>query len=179
MANAGSSRRHNPQRGSPSAATEAYGVISLSPQIAQTPPAIGRMSERHARQTGRREILIKGAPQRRQSEGKSVAKRLSATPLTEETRQDTSELPGGPTLVPVARIGFPLLLKTNLPCSPGSRQPQNSRIFLSIAVDNVHGNDSTARQLRRAPFWIRDAPALLPTRYATIAGNNHGSARDG
>jgi hypothetical protein len=70
------------------------------------------------RQTGRREIQVKGIPQRRQSDGKRVAKRLSATPLADETSADSSELSRVKALVPVARIGFPLLLKTNLPLSP-------------------------------------------------------------
>jgi len=48
-----------------------------------------------------------------------VAKRLFATPLAEETRMDSSELSRGTTLVPVARIGSPLLLKTSLPLPPG------------------------------------------------------------
>jgi hypothetical protein len=51
-----------------------------------------------------------------------VAKRLSATPLMEETRLDISELPRSATLVPVARIGSPLLLKTSLPLPPETNQ---------------------------------------------------------
>jgi hypothetical protein len=81
---------------------------------------MGRTSEREGRQTGRREILTRGAPQRRQSDGKRVAKRLSATPLTDETSIDTSELSRVKTGVPVARIGSSLLLKTSLPRSPGN-----------------------------------------------------------
>jgi hypothetical protein len=60
-------------------------------------------------------MLIRGAPQRRQSEGKRVAKRLSATPLMEQARVETSELFRVPSLVPEARIESSLLLKTNLP----------------------------------------------------------------
>jgi hypothetical protein len=65
-------------------------------------------------------MLTRGEPQRRQSDGKSVAKRLSATPLTDETSMDTSELSRVKNWVPVARIGSSLLLKTSLPRSPGN-----------------------------------------------------------
>src|SRR6476661_5155672 len=63
-------------------------------------------------------MLIRGARQKRQSEGKRVAKRLSATPLTDEASIDTSEACRVKTGVPVARIGSSLLLKTSLPRSP-------------------------------------------------------------
>ena len=36
-------------------------------------------------------MLTRGAPQKRQSEGKRVAKRLLATPLTDETSNDPSQ----------------------------------------------------------------------------------------
>jgi len=39
---------------------------------------MGRMASRHSWQTGRREILTRGVPQMRQSEGNKTAKRLSA-----------------------------------------------------------------------------------------------------
>jgi len=54
-----------------------------------------------------------------------VANRLSATPLTDENRIDTSELARGATLVPVARIESPLLLKTSLPRPPDGAQAVN------------------------------------------------------
>src|ERR1700687_5962006 len=80
-------------------------------------------------------MLTRGAPQRRQSDGKRVAKRLSATPLTDETRFDTNEPSRVKTWVPVARIGSSLLLKTSLPRSPGHAKdgagkslPQYSRL---------------------------------------------------
>jgi hypothetical protein len=65
-------------------------------------------------------MLIRGERQKRQSEGKRVAKRLSAIPLTDETSIDTNELSRVKTGVPVARIGSSLLLKTSLPRSPGT-----------------------------------------------------------
>ena len=46
---------------------------------------------------------------------------------------DTSELSRGATLVPVARIGSPLLLKTSLPLPPDAARRCSGRIFLSIA----------------------------------------------
>src|ERR1700680_901247 len=124
------------------------------------PPAMGRMAARHAWQTGRREMLVKGVPQRRQSEGKRVAKRLSATTLIEETRMDTSEPPRGATLVPVVRIGSPLLLKTNLPSSPGTAKAASRRISLSIAGGIVPGNDSTVRPSQAVPISIAAVLAL-------------------
>ncbi len=86
----------------------------------------------HSSQTGSREILIRGVPQRRQSEGNRVAKRLSATPLTEETREDTRELSRTAALVPVVRIGSPLLLKTTSLVQPVLTGAPSGRIFLSI-----------------------------------------------
>ena len=137
------------------------------------------MSERHAGQTGSREILIKGVPHRRQSEGKRVAKRLSATPLTEETRMDTSEPSRGSTLLPVARIGSPLLLKTNLPRPPGAARPASGRTFLSIAGRIVPGNETTSRRLRGVPIWIRAVVAPGRKSSAPIAGSNRRSAPGG
>jgi hypothetical protein len=71
------------------------------------------MAERHSSHTGNREILTSGVPQRRQSDGKRVANTLSAIPLADETRRETSEFSFATTWVPT-RIGSPLLLKTNL-----------------------------------------------------------------
>jgi len=56
-------------------------------------------------------MFVKGALQRRQSEGNNVANRAAAMPLA----QETDGLSCATTLVPVARIGVPLLLKTILP----------------------------------------------------------------
>src|SRR5579863_9725670 len=112
----GSRRRHNPHNASPlsevwHSAANANGLIRRSPQIEQSPPAIGRIAPRHSSQTGSREMFIRGALQRRQSEGNNVAKRAAAMPLA----QETDGLSCATTLVPVARIGVPLLLKTILP----------------------------------------------------------------
>src|SRR5579863_2333222 len=105
----GSRRRHNPQRVSTvplgDSAANAKGLINRSPQMEQSPPVIGRIAPRQSSQTGSREMLMRGAPQRRQSEGNNVAKRPAATPLAHETHG----LSCSTSLVPVARIGVPLL----------------------------------------------------------------------
>jgi hypothetical protein len=63
------------------------------------------------------EIRTRGAPQIRQPEGKRVAKRLSAMPRSEAFRLNARRFLSGKSPAPVARIGSPLLLKTNLPVS--------------------------------------------------------------
>jgi hypothetical protein len=110
-------------------------------------------------------MLIRGAPQRRQSEGKRVAKRLSATPLIEETRIETSDVSRVPTLVPEARIESSLLLKTNLPRRFEPRK-YGGQTHLSIAGYDVPGNDSTVRQLRAVPIWTHGVlvPGQTPAR---------------
>ena len=65
--------------------------------------------------TGKREMLSKGLPQIRQSEGNSVANRAAAMPLAPETKEDNNGLCRVTAVVWVARIGCPLLLKTILP----------------------------------------------------------------
>jgi hypothetical protein len=71
-----------------------------------------------------------------------VAKTLSATLLSEETKVDTNELSRSVTLVSVVRIGSPLLLKTNLPRPPDRAQVASERICFSIAGYHLPGNDS-------------------------------------
>jgi len=71
-----------------------------------------------------------------------VAKRLSATPLSEETKIDTNELSRSATLVSVARIGSPLLMKTNLPRPPDHAQVASERICFSISGYHPPGNDA-------------------------------------
>src|SRR6185437_458443 len=100
--------------------TTREGTSTRSPRTEPTLPMMRRTSERRGRQTGRREMLIRGGPQRRQSDRKTVAKRLSITPLTNETGADSTEPSRIKTWVPVARIGSSLLLKTSLPRSPGT-----------------------------------------------------------
>src|SRR5262249_49004693 len=75
---------------------------------------MGRIAERHSGQTGRRETLVRGMPQTRQSEEKKVANRLSAMPFSDETSVEPSPLCPDRALF-WARIKSPLLLKTSLP----------------------------------------------------------------
>src|SRR5215469_11962774 len=97
---------------------------NASPQRSHVSAAIRRMAARQVSQTGRREILSRGSPQRRQSDGKNAAKRPRAAELVPEAverhnfRKDGSQnrrgsaLEGGKT---VERVMSPVLLKTNLP----------------------------------------------------------------
>ena len=54
-------------------------------------------------------------PHKRQSEGKNVANKLSAMPPTDETKEAVKARCFVSALVPVDRVGYPLLLKTSLP----------------------------------------------------------------
>ena len=78
--------------------------------MTQVPPAIGRISDRHCSQTGRREIFTRGALHKRQVEGNKVANRLSATVFIQDNRT-----PGcAAVLSRGLRVWSVLLLKTNL-----------------------------------------------------------------
>ena len=111
--------------------------MSRSPQMEQRPPAIGRIAPRHSSHTGSREMFIKGAPQRRQSEGNNVAKRPAAIPLAQETHG----LSCATSVVPVARIGVPLLLKTILRHPAAATRAPTGRIFFSIAAREAGSNE--------------------------------------
>src|SRR5581483_1427435 len=111
----------------------AAGAGRRSPQIPQRLPSTGLTAARQFSQTGRREILTSGAPQRRQSEGKRVAKRLSAATLTQETNA------GSATLALVARVRSSLLLKTIL-------QPARS---LPAPAGNISGQYSCVVRLKQ------------------------------
>jgi len=90
-------------------------------------------------------MFIRGAPQRRQSEGNSVANKAAAMPLA----QETNGLSCSTTLVPVARIGVPLLLKTILLHPAAATEAPTGRIFFSIAALEAGRNaESQYRQLR-------------------------------
>src|SRR5271167_1540777 len=104
----------------------------------QSPPVIGRIALRQFSQTGNREMLIRGVPHRRQSEGNNVANRPAAMPLAQETHG----LSCATTLVPVARIGVPLLLKTILPRPAVATGAPTGRIFLSIAALQAGRNEA-------------------------------------
>jgi hypothetical protein len=92
---------------------------------------------------------------------------------------DSSELSRGTTLVPVARIGSPLLLKTSLPLPPGCCSTCDGRISLSIAGRIVPGNDSRVRPLQPVPIWIACALVAGPPCSETIDWNNYHNAPAG
>src|SRR5580700_9507206 len=103
----------------------------------QSPLVIGSIAPRQSSQTGSREIFIRGAPQRRQSEVNNVANRPAALPLAHETMR----LSCGTTLVPVARIGVPLLLKTILLHPIAAARAPTARISFSIAAREFGSNE--------------------------------------
>jgi hypothetical protein len=84
----------------------------------QTPSAIGCNAPRHSRHTGRREMLVRALPQRRQSEGKKTEKKLSAITRAQprcSSNQPVLKAIGGlatAALAWLARILSSLLLKT-------------------------------------------------------------------
>lgn len=101
-------------------------------------------------------MFIRGVPQRRQSEGNSVAKRPAAMPLAHETHG----LSCATTPVPVARIGVPLLLKTILPRPAAAMGALTGRIFSSIArredARNDHkGTCHLVRRVRLVEAWTK------------------------
>ena len=100
---------------------------------------MGRMAERQGVQTGKREMLMRGVPQRRQSAGKRVANSPSAKPFIQETTRGVRLT----LAVPESRVEFPLLLKTDLPHPDGSAGAPAGRIWFSIAALN------SARNARR------------------------------
>jgi hypothetical protein len=86
-------------------------------------------------------MFVRGVPQRRQSEGNSVANKPAATPLA----QETNGLSCTTILVPVARIGVPLLLKTILPRPGAATGAPTGRIFFSITMLEVGSNEAAQR----------------------------------
>src|SRR5947208_14636211 len=100
-------------------------------------PVMGRICTTHSSHTGKREILTRGAPQRRQSEGNNVAKTHSAMPFTEETNEDATCRT--PALLPEARIWSPLLLKTHLPRPAAAWGPRRTNLLQSGGPANYKG----------------------------------------
>ena len=89
---------------------------------------MGRISKRHSSQTGRREIFTRGALQRRQLAGNSVANKLSATVFIQDNR-----VPGcAAVLSRGLRVWSVLLLKTNLLRRGCVSFAAPRRIFFSI-----------------------------------------------
>lgn len=102
---------------------------SRSPQMAQSFPSSGFRTETHSSQTGNREMFVRKALQRRHSEGKIVANRLSAMPRS----QDAGSLSRAALSVATARVRSPVLLKTNLP-RPGKIAAQAARRTRRLSV---------------------------------------------
>jgi hypothetical protein len=95
--------------------------------------------------------LMRGAPHTRHSEGKKVANKAAGIPLTGEIGEATKALRCSITLVSVARVGCPLLLKTSLPRPAGAAGAPSGRIPVSIAGSHAgrnHGKGSGSRALR-------------------------------
>jgi len=95
--------------------------------------------------------LMRGAPQTRHSEGKKAANNAAEIPLTGEIGEATKGLRCSITLVSVARVGCPLLLKTSLPRPAGAAGAPCGRIPFSIAGPNAarnHRKGSGSRALR-------------------------------
>jgi hypothetical protein len=86
-------------------------------------------------------MLMRGVPQRRQSEGNNVANKPAAIPPAQETHG----LSCATTPVPVARIGFPLLLKAILPRPAVATGAPTRRIFFSIAMRAAGSNEHKGR----------------------------------
>ena len=82
-------------------------------------------------------MFVRGVPQRRQSEGNSVANKAAAMPLV----QETDGLSGATTSVPVARIGVPSLLKTILLHPAAATGAPTARILFSIAALDAGRNE--------------------------------------
>src|SRR5215472_8216017 len=106
------------------------------------PPAIRRTLDKQSRHTGKRDIRISGAPQRRQSAGKRVANRLSAAPVRPE-RAAASTLE--PAVNPV-RSRSVLLLKTTLRHRLRLLPAQAGRIKTSIATGQIWRNRLSASE---------------------------------
>ena len=165
--------RHSPQRASP------YGVSTRSPHTAHRRPPIGAIPLRQWSQTGSREILVRGAWQRRQSEGNSVANRLCAAVWNSPARAS----PGDPW--PLARLRL-LLLKTALlvrhsrPEMPGIHQ----KTFLSIARYEPGaqcGRNSGSGSVSEEPATRRFGRENFPAQSGSVASNpvhnNQGETR--
>ena len=121
-------------------------------------------------------MFVRGELQRRQLEGKKVENRLSATPLNKGARIDTSELSRGSTLLPVARIGSPLLLKTNLPRPPDHAQAASAANLTQYSGRQSPRQRLKPRQLHFVPIWPH--AALLPGRISSApsAGSSRRTA---
>jgi hypothetical protein len=98
------------------------------------------MADKHASQTGRREMFSSGDPQMRQSDGNTVVKRAATTSYNPEVNRSLTPAFSSSPLPEL----LPLLLKTTLPRSAVAAEAPAERIFSSIAVP-----DHTAQLPRR------------------------------
>src|SRR5690349_12384756 len=112
----------------PSSDDTVYRLVSLSPQIPQANPSIGRIAVRQDSQTGKREIRTRGSPHNRQSEGNRVVNRLSAIAFSRKSEGFFSDG------LLTSRIRSPLLLKTNLPRPDRAPQASLGGTVMSIKV---------------------------------------------
>jgi len=148
--------------------------------MTQVPPAIGRISDRHSSQTGRREIFTRGALHRRQLAGNKVANRLSATVFIQD-----STTPGcAAVLSRGLRVWSVLLLKTNLLRPGWASCVAPGRIFFSIrgwhrGVQHIEGRGyNRSNGSRPIPLprlyedWLVKAPRTAVT--TERAGQNQG-----
>ena len=116
---------------------------------------MGRISKRHSSQTGRREIFTRGALQRRQLAGNSVANKLSATVFIQDNR-----VPGcAAVLSRGLRVWSVLLLKTNLLRRGCVSFAAPRRIFFSIRGRN-RGVQHIERLSYNRSNWSR--PVAFP-----------------
>jgi hypothetical protein len=115
---------------------------------------MGCTADKHSSQTGRREILTRGALQRRQLAGNKVANRLSATVFSQETTPSCAAV-----LCRGFRVWSVLLLKTNL-LRPGCAScVAPRRIFFSIRGGN-RGVQHIERLGHNRSNWSR--PVAFP-----------------
>jgi len=87
-------------------------------------------------------MFVRGAPQRRQSEGKSVVNRAAAILLQRATKPAANEASNAAWPAGVVRIGVPLLLKTVLPRPAVATGAPPGRFVFSIALRRVVRNDT-------------------------------------
>src|SRR4029077_17145261 len=88
FAKGGASLSQLPQRAMPSAKERQCLLVKRSPHRPQTKPSIGWIARMQDSHTGKREILVRGTPHRRQSDGKMVANKLSAAAPSRATIAD-------------------------------------------------------------------------------------------
>jgi hypothetical protein len=84
----------------------------------------------------------------RQSAGNNVANRLSAMPFTDETKDATTELSRSKFLVPLVRVGCPVLLKTILPRLSDSGPSRQTNCLQYTGLATCESMRITLRQRR-------------------------------